>query len=203
MKHKISLIKVLVTAFPLALMLMGIRSLFLYEQRRVHKLVDQPSATPIEEVHLKQYYLKLTHFMSPRNFDPTLQTNLLRTCAFIEGSLSGVNTGMNIHTTPPLKKNGRLWKGFLVKYEGRKSGKQDIELIEINYVHDSNKEIALGLAIGEALPGLDLKHSIHIHFTPSSEDSIFSDWGDDTNLNWNQLTKQAQGFIRSRVATQN
>ena len=195
---KISLIKVIVTAFPLGLIVMGIIGLLLYEQRRVDKEVEQPFSTPLNTSRLVGYYTKLNDFMSPRGFTESELTNLIRTTSFIEGSLSGVNTGMIIDKELALKKNGRLWSSFSIDYEGDSSKEEDIEVININYVNGSNKEIALGLAIGETLPGLNLSKSLQICFSPIGPPSILSDWGEPP-LDWNDLTRQAESFIQSRL----
>ena len=204
-----SFIKLLIIIFPVGLIVLGVVSLFLYEKRRLDKVEENPMTKAVTEKGMISHFQKLNDFMSPRGFTTESEiTNLVRTAAFIEGSLSPMNTGMAVKSEKALTKAGRIWKEYQIEFEGQE--KKNPERLFINYVNASNAEIAVAVSLGEALPNIKLDRSIVLEFTPEGEGSSFYDWvstaKDRANdnvlmvggIDWAFLVENVEEFISER-----
>lgn len=209
MSEKKSFVKFLIVAFPIGLMLLGAVSLFLYEKRRVDQTEETPMTRRVTEKGVIAHFNKLSEFMYPRGFSNDEEiTHLLRTTAFIEGSLSPMNTGMVVRSEKALTKVERIWKKYELVFEG--VGKKPPERISVNYVKASDAEIALALSLGEALPNTKLSQSLILEFSPKGESGAFEEWLLEAKekakenvlmvggYDWEFLVEKLEEFIASR-----
>jgi len=167
--------------FPLGLVALGIGSFLLYDMRRVDQQEENPFSQVVTEKSMISYYDKLEDFMTPRGFGTEQEIeHLVRVVSFIEGSLSHMNTGMNIESEKSLTKSGRIWKEFIQKHKG---GSRESNTIAVNYVTASNPELVLALSLGEALPNLVLESGQKITFSPQGETSQeLVEWAQQASL---------------------
>ncbi len=211
MSEKKSFVKFLIVGFPLGLMILGGVSLFLYEERRVDQTEETPMTRRATEKGMISHFNKLNEFMSPRSFKNDAEvTHLLRTTAFIEGSLSPMNTGMVVRSEKALTKIGRIWKKYEIVFDGVR--KKAPERISVNYVNASDAEIALAVSLGEALPNVKLERNLVLEFSPLGQSNAFTEWLEEAKVSakdnvlmvggydWELLVEKVEAFINEREA---
>ncbi len=206
MKSGKTFIHVIVIAFPLLLIGMVIVGMLLYEQRRVDKVAEHPRSQQVTTQGIVANYTKLRDFMSPRGFEnPQQLQKLVMTTSFIDGSVSPINTGMSVSSEIVRKEAGRVWKNYVLEFKGKGEEKQ----LKVNYLESSNAELAVALAIAEALPNQELNSRFEIEFSPVGESSVIADWVKEATLrgvkqplyedgiDWTYLKEQIRDYIES------
>lgn len=162
---KPTFIKFLVIFFPMALIFMAGGSLILFEQRRADGQDETPLSQPVTTKGLLSHYKKLEEFMTPRGLGTEKEVeNLMRTTAFIEGSLSYMNTGINVESEKVHTESGRIWKSYRFHVKGRSS--DDPQTFLFNYQSVSNEELASIIALAEAFPNMNLARDVTVEFSP-------------------------------------
>ncbi len=206
MKSGKSFIQILIFTFPLLLIAMVIVGIALYEQRRVDKQEEHPMSQRVTIQGMIGQSTKLREFMSPRGLKTEEEIQKLKmTTAFIDGSLSPVNIGMVVNKETKLTEAGLLWKEYQIEYEGKGQSKS----LHINYLTASDAELAIGLAIAEALPQQALRHGLTISFGPTGENSLINDWVTtaktdsalssfyEDGIDWKFLTDKTAAYLQS------
>lgn len=206
MKPGKSVIQIIIVVFPLILIGMVIMGVVLYEQRRLDKVEEHPMSQQITTSGLIQQYSKLRDFMSPRGFaNEKDQQRLLMTTAFIDGSISTINTGMIVSHEQALTEVGRIWKKYSIQF-----GEDGVsQSLHINYREASNAELAIAISIAEALPRQSLNSPLTISFGPEGDTSFIAEWvteararGENSNLShdgidWQYLLQKVEEYIDS------
>jgi len=144
--------------------------------------------------------------MSPRGFEnPQQLQKLVMTTSFIDGSVSPINTGMSVSSEIMHKEAGRVWKNYVLEFKGKGTEKQ----LKVNYLEASNAELAVALAIAEALPNQELDSRFEIEFSPVGKSSVIADWVKEAKLrgvkqplyedgiDWTYLKEQIRDYIAS------
>jgi len=203
MKSGKALIKFLIALFPLILFGMVIVGALLYKKR--HVVEETPMTREISIEVIAGHHDKLRDFMSPRGFsDEAELLGLTRTAAFIEGSISTINTGMAVDTKPGLTQAGKIWNSSTITFE---KGPQPT-LLDVNYVEASNAEIAVALMLTEALPQRELRTPFQVKFSPTGDTSDYlSKWMEEAQkraenqplyvdgIDWEYLCGQIKEYI--------
>lgn len=204
-----SVVKTLVVGFPIGLVFMVIGSLLVYEYRRVDKQAETPMSQPLTPKGMVGHYKKLTEYLSPRGFrgkEPQLR--LQQTESFIGGTLGYMNTGMNVLSENALTREGRIWKSYKLKFKGA-GVKSDLHF-QVNYVTASNEELAVAMALAEALPNQTLLTGVELIFLPDGETTLVpEEWGREARsrgagnalcydgVDWDYLTLRAKAFLKA------
>ncbi len=180
MKPK-AIIQGLIVIFPMGLIAMVVVGLLLHEQRRVDKQEENPMGQRVSEKAMMAHYTKLKDFMTPREFaSPVGQQNLVRVSAFIEGSLSPMNTGKIVESENALTTHGRIWKQYSIVYEGK--SKKDSVNYTFNYQSGDNVELAVALMIAEVLPDKELENTVTLTFAPEGGENEITQWAKEAKL---------------------
>lgn len=210
MKEKKSFIKFLVVFFPIALIVMAAGSLLIFEMRRVDQQEENPISQPITAKGLLNHYKKLGQYMTPRGFKTEQEVvNLTRTTAYIEGTLSFMNTGMNVVSEKGETEAGRIWKTYTFHIKGKK--KEQEQVLSYNYRTSNNEELACVLALAEALPNMELSKGVILKFTPNemnTEAPLITDAIQEARkkgaenalcydgIDWDDLSKSLQSYLK-------
>jgi len=99
----------------------------------------------------------------------------------------------------------RVWKNYVLEFKGKGTEKQ----LKVNYLEASNAELAVALAIAEALPNQELDSRFEIEFSPVGKSSVIADWVKEAKLrgvkqplyedgiDWTYLKEQIRDYIAS------
>lgn len=171
MSKKPTFIKILIIIFPLGLVGMVIGSLFLFQERRVDQQEENPLTQRITGKGILDHYKKLEDYMTPRGYESEEEIDkLLKTEAWIGGTLSYANTGLNTKSETVHTESGRIWKEYTFSLNGQRK----METVRLNYAELSNVELAAVMAYAEALPRSN--REVKIIFSPigNTEESFIS-----------------------------